>query len=126
MSTIQSRPDPRRGRRVVVLAAEGLAEGGTQGGHTGSLTAAAGAAATAVRSGPDYRLWLLLDRPAANSPQGRSPPILVLVINNGTEGDYAMMHRFFAATGRFAVRFRWAVVAAWVVATVLANLFFLR
>ncbi len=34
------------------------------------------------------------------------------------------MHRFFAATGRFAVRFRWAVVAAWVAATVLANLFF--
>ena len=34
------------------------------------------------------------------------------------------MHRFFAATGRFAVRFRWAVVAAWVAATVLASLFF--
>src|ERR1051326_6497038 len=34
------------------------------------------------------------------------------------------MHRFFAATGRFAVRFRWAVVAAWVIATVLAGLFF--
>jgi RND superfamily putative drug exporter len=33
-----------------------------------------------------------------------------------------MMHRFFAATGRFAVRFRWAVVAAWVAATVLASL----
>jgi RND superfamily putative drug exporter len=33
-----------------------------------------------------------------------------------------MMHRFFAATGRFAVRFRWAVVAAWVTATVLASL----
>ena len=33
------------------------------------------------------------------------------------------MHRFFAATGRFAVRFRWAVVAAWVTATVLASLF---
>jgi len=33
------------------------------------------------------------------------------------------MHRFFAATGRFAVRFRWAVVAAWVAAAVLANLF---
>jgi RND superfamily putative drug exporter len=32
------------------------------------------------------------------------------------------MHRFFAATGRFAVRFRWAVVAAWVAATVLASL----
>jgi putative drug exporter of the RND superfamily len=31
------------------------------------------------------------------------------------------MHRFFAATGRFAVRFRWAVVAAWVAATVLAS-----
>ena len=30
-------PDPRRGRRVVVLAAEGLAKGGTHGGHTGSL-----------------------------------------------------------------------------------------
>jgi RND superfamily putative drug exporter len=34
------------------------------------------------------------------------------------------MHRFFAATGRFAVRFRWAIVVAWVAATVLANLFF--
>ena len=34
------------------------------------------------------------------------------------------MHRFFAATGRFAVRYRWAVVAAWVAATVLATLFF--
>ena len=34
-----------------------------------------------------------------------------------------MMHRFFAATGWFAVRFRWAVVAAWVVAAVLATLF---
>ena len=32
------------------------------------------------------------------------------------------MRRFFAATGRFAVRFRWAVVAAWVAATVLAIL----
>ncbi len=30
------------------------------------------------------------------------------------------MHRFFAAAGRFAVRFRWAVVAAWMVGTVLA------
>src|SRR5579864_4414600 len=34
-----------------------------------------------------------------------------------------MMHRFFAATGRFAVRFRWAIVAAWVAATVLAIVF---
>ena len=33
-----------------------------------------------------------------------------------------MMHRFFAATGRFAVRFRWAIVVAWVTATVLAGL----
>jgi putative drug exporter of the RND superfamily len=33
-----------------------------------------------------------------------------------------MMHRFFAATGRFAVRFRWAVVAVWVAATILAGL----
>jgi RND superfamily putative drug exporter len=32
------------------------------------------------------------------------------------------MHSFFAATGRFAVRFRWAVVVAWVSATVLAIL----
>src|SRR6266567_8579645 len=32
------------------------------------------------------------------------------------------MHSFFAATGRFAVRFRWAVVAAWVAATFLAIL----
>jgi RND superfamily putative drug exporter len=34
------------------------------------------------------------------------------------------MHRFFAATGRFAVRFRWAIVVAWVAAAVFANLFF--
>jgi putative drug exporter of the RND superfamily len=34
------------------------------------------------------------------------------------------VHRFFAATGRFAVRFRWAIVVAWVAAAVLANLFF--
>jgi RND superfamily putative drug exporter len=33
------------------------------------------------------------------------------------------MHRFFAANGRFAVRFRWPIVAAWVAATVLATLF---
>jgi RND superfamily putative drug exporter len=33
-----------------------------------------------------------------------------------------MMHRFFAATGQFAVRFRWAIVAAWVVVAVLATL----
>jgi putative drug exporter of the RND superfamily len=33
------------------------------------------------------------------------------------------MHRFFAATGRFAVRFRWVIVAAWVAAAVLASLF---
>ena len=33
-----------------------------------------------------------------------------------------MMHMLFAATGRFAVRFRWAVVAAWVAATILASL----
>jgi len=34
-----------------------------------------------------------------------------------------MMHRFFASTGRFAVRFRWAVVAAWVAAAVLSALY---
>ena len=34
------------------------------------------------------------------------------------------MHGFFAATGRFAVRFRWAIVVAWVAAAVLASLFF--
>ena len=34
------------------------------------------------------------------------------------------MHGFFAATGRFAVRFRWAIVVAWVAAAVLANLLF--
>jgi RND superfamily putative drug exporter len=34
-----------------------------------------------------------------------------------------MTHTFFAATGQFAVRFRWAVVAAWVAATILASLF---
>jgi putative drug exporter of the RND superfamily len=34
------------------------------------------------------------------------------------------MSGFFAATGRFAVRFRWVVVVAWVAATVLAHHFF--
>jgi RND superfamily putative drug exporter len=34
------------------------------------------------------------------------------------------MQRFFAATGRFAVRFRWVIVAALVAAAVLASLFF--
>jgi putative drug exporter of the RND superfamily len=34
------------------------------------------------------------------------------------------VHTFFAATGRFAVRFRWVIVVAWVAAAVLANLFF--
>src|SRR5713226_152427 len=34
------------------------------------------------------------------------------------------MPRFFAATGRLAVRFRWAAVVAWVAAAVAANLFF--
>jgi putative drug exporter of the RND superfamily len=34
------------------------------------------------------------------------------------------MNRFFAAMGRFAVRFRWLIVAAWVAAAVLAGLFF--
>src|SRR5258708_32499453 len=34
------------------------------------------------------------------------------------------MPGFFAATGRLAVRFRWAVVVAWVAAAVAANLFF--
>ena len=33
------------------------------------------------------------------------------------------MHGFFAATGRFAVRFRWVIVVAWVAATILANQF---
>ena len=33
------------------------------------------------------------------------------------------MSGFFAATGRFAVRFRWAIVAAWLAAVVLAHLF---
>lgn len=33
------------------------------------------------------------------------------------------MPEFFAAIGRFAVRFRWAIVVAWVAATVLATLF---
>ena len=32
------------------------------------------------------------------------------------------MHGYFAATGRFAVRFRWAIVLAWLVAAVLAHL----
>ena len=34
------------------------------------------------------------------------------------------MHRFFAATGRFAVRFRWLIVVAWLAATIMAHLFF--
>jgi len=34
------------------------------------------------------------------------------------------MPRFFAATGRFAVRFRWVVVVAWIAATILAQHFF--
>ena len=33
------------------------------------------------------------------------------------------MHTFFAATGRFAVRFRWLIVAAWLAATILAHQF---
>ena len=33
------------------------------------------------------------------------------------------MHTFFAATGRFAVRFRWVIVAAWLAATILAHQF---
>ncbi|HEX9519168.1 MAG TPA: hypothetical protein VF940_23695 [Streptosporangiaceae bacterium] len=34
------------------------------------------------------------------------------------------MARFFTASGRFAVRFRWAIVWAWIAAPVLAGLFF--
>src|SRR6516225_7680719 len=65
--------------------------------------------------------------PAANpgvviNPCGTDPRAMSLVPPDN-RGDSAM-HRFFAATGRFAVRFRWAVVAAWVAATVLASLFF--
>jgi RND superfamily putative drug exporter len=33
------------------------------------------------------------------------------------------VHSFYAALGRFAVRFRWVIVVAWVAAAVLANLF---
>jgi RND superfamily putative drug exporter len=33
------------------------------------------------------------------------------------------VHTFFTATGRFAVRFRWAIVAAWLAAIILAHLF---
>jgi putative drug exporter of the RND superfamily len=33
------------------------------------------------------------------------------------------VHTFFAATGRFAVRFRWVIVAAWLAATILAHQF---
>ena len=33
------------------------------------------------------------------------------------------MHSFYAALGRFAVRFRWVIVVAWVTATILASLF---
>src|SRR6516225_5566746 len=65
--------------------------------------------------------------PAANpgvviNPYGTDPRAMSLVPPDN-RGDSAM-HRFFAATGRFAVRFRWAVVAAWLAATVLASLFF--
>ena len=38
----------------------------------------------------------------------------------------AAVPRFFAAIGRFAVRFRWVVVAAWVAAAVLAQHSFRR
>src|SRR5258708_32651278 len=38
-------------------------------------------------------------------------------------GDF-LVPRFFAATGRFAVRFRWAIVVAWIAATILAGHFF--
>jgi uncharacterized membrane protein YdfJ with MMPL/SSD domain len=34
------------------------------------------------------------------------------------------MRSFFAATGRFAVRFRWLIVVAWVAAAILAHSFF--
>ena len=33
------------------------------------------------------------------------------------------MHSFYAALGRFTVRFRWVIVVAWVAAAVLATLF---
>jgi hypothetical protein len=33
----------------------------------------------------DHRLWSLRDGPATNSPEGRWPPIVVVVINDGTE-----------------------------------------
>jgi uncharacterized membrane protein YdfJ with MMPL/SSD domain len=33
------------------------------------------------------------------------------------------VHSFYAALGRFAVRFRWVIVVAWVAAAVLATLF---
>jgi RND superfamily putative drug exporter len=56
------------------------------------------------------------------NPDGTDPRAMSLVPPDNP-GDSAM-HSFFAATGRFAVRFRWAVVAAWVAATVLASLFF--
>src|SRR5215831_8532946 len=45
-------------------------------------------------------------------------------LSAGPTNGEIRVHRFFAATGRFAVRFRWAIVVAWVAATVLANLFF--
>jgi hypothetical protein len=61
-----------------------LAKDSTHCGHTGSL-GGKGRGATAVWSRSDYRLWSLRDRQAANSPESRWPPILVLVINDGTE-----------------------------------------
>jgi hypothetical protein len=56
------------------------------------------------------------------NPDSTDPRSMSLVPPDNP-GDSAMP-KFFAATGRFAVRFRWAVVAAWVAATVLASLFF--
>jgi putative drug exporter of the RND superfamily len=61
------------------------------------------------------RILVSVSNPVGTNPRATCRPT--------TRGDFAM-HRFFAATGRFAVRYRWAVVAAWVAATVLASLFF--
>ena len=47
------------------------------------------------------------------NPDGTDPRAMPLVPPDNP-GDSAM-HKFFAATGRFAVRFRWAVVPATVV-----------
>src|SRR5207248_8352770 len=49
------------------------------------------------------------------------PPTGAALAPADLQGD--PVHRFFAAAGRFAVRFRWAIVVVWLAAAVLAHLF---